>query len=75
MSATVQLENVYYYKLLEFHLEIKKISRNSKNDATINQVILKTLIQGVSHSRLRHCRWIGRFLVQTPLSARPGLGT
>ena len=22
-----------------------------------------------------HCRWIGRFLVQTPLGAQPGLGT
>ena len=26
-------------------------------------------------SELSHCKWIGRFLVRTPLSAWPGLGT
>ena len=39
-----------------------------------NQIILKTLSWGEWLSRLKHYKSIGKFLVQTPLGALPGLG-
>ena len=50
-------------------------ARKSQNDAAINQIIFKTLTCGELPIELRHWKWIGRFLVQTLLSALLGLGT
>ena len=58
----------------DFIWKYKRYARKSQNDATTNQIILKTLTWGEWPSGLRPCKWIGRFLVQTPLSALSGLG-
>ena len=52
----------------------KRYARKSQNGSTTNQTVLKTLTSGEWPSGLRHWKWIGRFLVQTPLGALPGLG-
>ena len=58
-----------------FIWKYKSYARKSQNDATTNWIILKALTWGEWHSGLRRCKWIGRFLVQTPLGALRGLGT
>ena len=52
-----------------------RYARKSQNDATTNQIILKTLTWGERASEQSHCKGIGRFLAETLLSALSGLGT
>ena len=52
-----------------------RYARKSQNDATTNQIILKTLTWGEWPSEQSHCKGIGRFLAETLLSALSGLGT
>ena len=56
-----------------FISKYKRHGRKSQINATINEIILKTLPWRELPSGLRHWRWIGKFLVQTQLSARLGL--
>ena len=44
----------------------------SRDDATINQIILETLTWGDLPSDIRDCKLIGSFLVQTPQGAWAG---
>ena len=48
----------------------KRYARKSQNDASINQITLKSLTYGEWPSGLRRNRWIGGFLVQTTLSPK-----
>ena len=57
-----------------FIWKYKRYARKSQNDATTNHIILKTLTWGQRPSGLRRCKWIERFLIQSPLSTLPGLG-
>ena len=56
-----------------FIWKYQKYARKSQNDATIKQIILKTLTRGEWPSGLRCCRLIRRFLAQILLGAWPGL--
>ena len=73
MPFTAQPENGYYYRQSGFYLEYKRYTRKSQNNATTNQIILKTLTWGELPSGLRHCRCIERFLAQALLGAWPGV--
>ena len=42
MPFTAQPENGYYYRQSGFYLEYKRYTRKSQNNATTNQIILKT---------------------------------
>ena len=57
-----------------FIWKYKRYTSKSQNDTITIQTNLKTLTWGEWPSGLRHYKWIGRLLVQTPLGALPGLG-
>ena len=56
-----------------FIWKYEKYARKSQNDATIKQIILKTLTRGEWPGGLRCCRLIRRFLAKTLLGVWPGL--
>ena len=57
-----------------FIWKYQRYARKFQNDATTNQIILKTLIWGEWSSGLSRSIWIGKLLVQTSLGAVPGFG-
>ena len=57
-----------------FICKYKRYARKLQNDATTSQIIFKIPTWGEWSDGLRHCKWMGRFLIKTRLCTLPGLG-
>ena len=58
---------------LGFIWKYKRYAIKSQNNATTNQIILKTVSRREWPSGLKHCRWIGKFLAQILVGVLPVL--